>query len=97
MTRLNNEIRGYNFFIENMLTKNNVNKYKYKDLIFKKNIRPWIVENLLLNERKDILKIINNNLKYLNNNFELKLMILIINIFPTLFLKFFIYIKRNFF
>ncbi len=97
LTRLNNEIRGYNFFIENMLTKNNVNKYKYKDLIFKKNIRPWIVENLLLNERKDILKIINNNLKYLNNNFELKLMILIINIFPTLFLKFFIYIKRNFF
>ena len=92
--RLKNEIKGYNFHI-NKLFKNKDNLLKYKGLIFKKNIRPWIFQNLETNSKKNkIIEVLNKNSKQLNQIYQYKLIKIFIILIPLFLIKKIIYLKR---
>ena len=94
LNRLNQEIKGYHFNIDKLIN-NKTDLIKYKKLIFKKNIRPWIFQNLESgNHGKKIINILNNNSIFLNNNFEYRLIKIFIRLFPSILIKKIILIKR---
>ena len=94
LDRLYKEINGYNFYI-NKLIKKNDNLLKYKELIFKKNIRPWIFQNLEIISKKDkILKILNKNSNQLSQIYQYKLIKIFIFLIPLFLIKKIIYLKR---
>ena len=94
LNRLNQEIKGYHFNIDKLIN-NKTDLIKYKKLIFKKNIRPWIFQNLESgNHKKKIINILDNNSIFLNYNFEYKLIKIFIRLFPSILIKKIILIKR---
>ncbi len=94
LQRLYNEINGYNFHIKKLI-KDQDNILKYKELIFKKNIRPWIFQNLETNFKKDkIVEILNKNSNQLSQIYQYKLIKIFITLFPLFLIKKIIYLKR---
>ena len=94
LDRLYKEINGYNFHI-NKLIKNKENQLTYKKLIFKRNIRPWIFQNLESISKKDkILKILNKNSNQLTQIYQYKLIKIFIFLIPLFLIKKIIYLKR---
>lgn len=97
LDRLNKEIKGYNYHI-NKLIKNRDNLSEYKNLIFSKNIRPWIFQNLEKNYKKEkIIEILNKNSIFLNQIYQYKLIKIFIVLTPLFIIKKIIYIKRMIF
>ena len=94
LLRLSSEISGYNFHISKLF-KNKDNLEKYRKLIFKKNIRPWIFQNLEINSNKDkIIEILNKNLEQFTQNYQYKLIKIFIIFLPLFLIKKIIYLKR---
>ena len=94
LDRLNKEIKGYNLHI-NKLFKNQKNLKNYRDLIFKKNIRTWIFQNLENSSKKEkIIETLNKNSIFLDASYQYKLIKISINLLPLLIIKKIIYLKR---
>lgn len=94
LKRLDNEIKGY--FLKIKQNFNNTKNFKkYKKLIFLKNIRPWIIENLRISNKKKVLFVLNKNRYLLNDIFDFWILEKVINTFPNFLLKIIIYIKRT--
>ena len=88
------EIKGYYLKIKKNFTVSE-NFKKYKKIIFKKNIRPWIVENLRVNKKKNVLMVLKKNRYLLNDVFDFLIIDIMIKIIPEFFLKKIITIKRS--
>ena len=94
LKRLDNEIKGY--FLKIKKNFNNTKSFKkYKKLIFLKNIRPWIIENLRISNKKKVLFVLNKNRYLLNDIFDFWILEKVINTIPNFLLKIIIYIKRT--
>jgi glycosyltransferase involved in cell wall biosynthesis len=96
LERLDIDIKGYIFHIIKLLKKKNISVIKYKNLIFKKNIRPWIMESLMHHTKKEVITVLKKNSKYLRGIFYYKFLKLLINICPIFLIRFLIKTKRIF-
>tara|TARA_Y100000591_G_C21510571_1_gene534471 strand:- start:12 stop:680 length:669 start_codon:yes stop_codon:yes gene_type:complete len=94
LKRLDMEIKGYYLNIKKNFTVSE-NFKKYKKLIFKKNIRPWIFENLRVNKKKNVLKVLKKNRYLLCDVFDFWILDILIKIIPEFVLKKIINIKRS--
>ena len=94
LRRLDMEIKGYYLKIKNNFTSSK-NFKKYKKIIFKKNIRPWIFENLRVNKKINVLMVLRKNKYLLNEVFDFWILNVLIKIIPEFFLKKIINIKRS--
>ena len=88
------EIKGYYLKIKNSFTSSK-NFKKYKKIIFKKNIRPWIFVNLRVNKKINVLMVLRKNKYLLNEVFDFWILNVLIKIIPEFFLKKIINIKRS--
>ena len=95
--RLGNEIKSYISTIKKFYSYNQLLYHKIANLIFAKNIRPWIMDSVLNNGNKNTIKILHKNNSYLSDIKNFNYLKILLKLFPQFIWDLIIPIKRKIF